>query len=85
MGLKGLSNVATKPVDVGVRLVTVRPRVTMMLLVPVIVAALTSVAVSVWLPGDASVTPKTPAPFVSVALAGSKALPSLLVNWTVPV
>ena len=43
--MNGLSNIATKPVGVGIRLVTVRPRVAMLVLVPVIVAAFTSVAV----------------------------------------
>ena len=41
-----------KPVDVGVKLVTVRPRVAMLLLVPVMVVVVTSVAVKVWLPSD---------------------------------
>ena len=71
MGLKGLSKVATKPVDVGVRLVTVRPRLAMVLLVPVMLAVATSVAVIVWLPGELKVALKTPTPSVSVALPGS--------------
>ena len=74
-----------KPVGVGIRLVTVRPRVAMVLLVPVIAAVATSVAVSVWLPGDLRVALKTPTPLVSVELPGRAALASLLVKWTVPV
>ena len=85
MGLKGLSKVAMKPVVVGVRPVTVRPRVAMALLVPVIVAVATSVAVRVWLPSDLKVALKTPTPLVKVALPGSVAAASLLVKWTVPV
>ena len=83
--MNGLSKMATKPVGVGVRLVTVRPRVAMVLLVPVIVAVVTSVAVMVWLPSELKVALKTPTPLVNVVLPGSVAAASLLVKWTVPV
>ena len=84
-GIEGLVEVAMKPVDVGVRLVTVRPRVAMVLLVPVIVAAVTSVAVMVWLPGDFEVAVKMPTPLVKCGVARQLAAASLLVKWTVPV
>ena len=82
----GLSNVATKPVDVGVRLATVRPRLTMALLVPVMLLVTESVTVIVWLPGDLSTSvAKLPVPPVRVELTGKTALASVLVKCTVPV
>ena len=42
-----------------------------------------SVAVIVWLPPFLSVTLKVPVPLVSVLSAGSVAVPSLLVKWTI--
>jgi hypothetical protein len=44
-----------------------------------------SVAETVCAPAVLSVAEKVPTPFVSVALAGKTALPSVLVKWTVPV
>ncbi len=43
-----------------------------------------SVAMMVWLPEVFRVAEKVPVPFVSVELAGSTALPSVLEKWTVP-
>ena len=60
-------------------------RVTMVLLAPVIVPVVTSVAVIVWLPGELRVALKTPTPPVRVALPGRVAWLSVLVKWTVPV
>ena len=54
------------------------------LLVPVIVGLLVSVAVTVWFPGLLSVTTKKPVPLVKVLSSGR--FPVLvLVKWTVPV
>jgi hypothetical protein len=55
------------------------------LLVPVIEAVARSVAVIVWLPPVLRVALKVPVPLVSMLLAGKIAVPSVLVNWTVPV
>jgi len=56
----------------------------MVLEVPVIDGVTVSVAVMVWGPSELRVEENVPAPFVSPALAGSVAEPSLLVKWTVP-
>jgi hypothetical protein len=53
-------------------------------LVPVIEEFARSVAVMVRLPPLRRVARKTPKPLLSVALAGSIALPSVLLKWTVP-
>ena len=84
MGSNGLSKVATNPVVVGVRLVTVRPRVAIVPLVPAMVAATASVTVMFDCPeiqGDA----ENATPLVSVVLPGSVAAASLLLKWIVPV
>src|SRR5438132_4291551 len=73
-GMNGLLNVAVKPVAVGVKAVTTKPRVVMALLVPVMVGfvEVISVAVILWLPPVLSVvlnvcTPLSlPAPDVKV-------------------
>ena len=56
----------------------------MPLLVPVIELVTVSVAVIVCVPEVFSVALKVPVPLLSVLLAGSDAVPSLLVKWTVP-
>ena len=53
-------------------------------LVPVIDKVIVSVAVIVLAPSVRSVALNVPVPLVSVEFAGSVALPSLLVKWTVP-
>ncbi len=56
----------------------------MALVVPVTELATVSVAVTVWLPADLSVTETVPVPLVKVVLLGRTAAPSLLVKRTVP-
>jgi hypothetical protein len=56
----------------------------MLPLVPVTELATVSVAVTVWLPADLSVTETVPVPLVKVVLLGRTADPSLLVKRTVP-
>ena len=72
-----------KPLGVGVKAVTIRPRTAMAAPVPAS-ARPTLVAVRVWLPVVASVAVKTPLPPARVVLGGSAAALSLLVKWTVP-
>ena len=85
-GTKGLLKVAVKPVNVGVKDVTVRPRTAMAVLVPEMMGLTDkeSVAVIVWLPAVFSVTAKTLTPPVRVESAGRLALASLLVKCTWP-
>ena len=54
-------------------------------LVPVRELVTVSVAVMVWVPAVVRMTRENADAGRQVALAGSKVLPSLLVNWTVPV
>ena len=80
--------VTVKPVAVGVKPVTARPRVVIAAVEPVtsggVVRLARSLTVRVWLPPVLRVTLKTPTPLVSVASAGKTALVSLLVKCTLP-
>ena len=78
-----LLKLTRKPVGVGVKLLTTRPRTAMAALVPVIEVVTVSVAVSVCVPAVFMVTTKVPVPLVKVELpTGDNG--SVLVNLTVP-
>ncbi len=73
--------VTAKPVKVGVKLVTTKPRVVMALLLPVILPLLVSVAVRNWLPIVPRVTLKTPTPPASTLLLGTTTAVDVSLVW----